>query len=290
MTMMRGVDQGAGTAEMTGRAPTDPATGHRSSGLSLIERVQNAYGGLEPWRRLETFSAHITLSGSALPPPEGRRPPGGSQVTVGSYSFPTITPSKPTLRELVVEGKTATPRVRIFGPHDMAIYADYTPERVEFRDMDDNLLHALEDPVAALRERDQTTPFNQQERGFIFGALIWEAIAGPFLLNHPDAKIIETALAGNETSLDAITVEWPRRLAPLAPKRTFHLSRSGYIARSEYDLGEIGLGRVVDLVSAPVSFGDITVSTLRRLRSLDEAGGAISPPLIDLEIFDVQFS
>lgn len=258
--------------------------------MSIVERVQDAYGGIDRWRRLKGFTAHVSISGVALPPPDGRPPAGLSHVTVRSYSLPTAPRPKPSLRELVVEGDTATPRLRIYGSTDLDRCCWYTPERVEFHDAAGHLLQAQDEPLAGLKARPSGAPFNQLERGYMFGALVWEAIAGPFLLSHAEARVS----AGLEVSQGdgmqtRLAVEWPQSLSPLAPRKVLYLSRSGHLVRSDCALDSLGFGAVIDTISAPVDFQGIQVSTLRRICARGESDEPASSPLIDIEIFDVRF-
>ena len=256
--------------------------------MDLVDHVQDAYGGLDRWRAMKGFTAHVSISGAALPPPDGRPPPGVTHVTVRDYGLPTAQSPKPSARDLVVEGETTRPSVRIYGSTDLNRCVLYTPRRVEFRDMADPLHQALDEPLAALRARDAAAPLNQVERSYIFGALTWEAVAGPFLLRRSDATLSPAKQTPASKSSPAIDVAWPETLVPLAPRKRFHLNDHGHLVRAEYALDALGFGTVVDTISAPVNFGGIVVSTLRRLRAV-KGGNTMSLPLIDIEIFDIRF-
>lgn len=254
--------------------------------MSIVERVLDACGGIDRWRRLTGFTAHVSICGAALPPPDGHAPAGVSHVTVRSYSLPTPPRVKPSLRELVVEGDTATPRLRIYGSTDLDRCCLYRPERVEFRDMAGHLLQAQDEPLAALAARAPQAPFNPLERGFMFGALVWEAIVGPFLLSHPETLTVSAVPpgCGAEAAQTAIAAEWPQTLIPLAPRKVLHFDGAGRLIRCDSALDRLGFGAVSDTISAPVDFQGIRVSTLRRMQAAPAA-----PPLIDIEIFDVRF-
>lgn len=259
--------------------------------MSIIERVQEAYGGIDRWRRLNGFTAHVSISGAALPPSDGRPPAGVSHVTVRNYSLPNTPRPKPSLRELVVEGDTATPRLRIYGSSNLDRYCLYGPEHIEFRDLADNLLQVQDEPLAALKARASGAPFSQQERGYIFGALVWEAIVGPFLLSAPGARVLPAPprAGAPEPTQTVLAMEWPQTLSPLASRKVLYFDCQGHWTRSDYVLDSLGFGPVVDTISAPVAFQGIVVSTLRRLRTVESLGDAASAPLIDIEIFDIRF-
>lgn len=250
--------------------------------MHLVSHVLKAHGGLDHWRSKRSFSAHVSISGALLPPPEGRPPAGAPYVAVGGYHLPTAPRGRPTLRELVIEGETATPRLKMFGSTDLTRYGVYTPGRVEFRDMSHGLLEALDDPIEALAARPPDRPLRPLERVFLFGASVWSGIAIPFLLGAPD-------MAVEEQPGRVLKVEIPGRIAPLAPRRLLHVAATGLIERQDYELRYLHPSVLVDTASAHIAFDGIVVPTLRRLRPLETASER-SLPLLDIEIFDIRFS
>ena len=257
--------------------------------MLLIDRVQEAYGGLDRWRTLSSFTAHVSISGAALPPPDNRPPAGMAPVAVHDYLLPTPRYTNPTLREFVVEGETSRPVVRLYSAGDLNRYCIYTPERIEFRDMNDRVLEALDDPLDSFRSNAEGAPFTPLQRGLIFGALLWEAIVGPFIMCQPSARWVERDRDdSSERGERILEIAIPRSVDPLAPARTQRFDASHFLKRSEYDLDALRLGPVVDTASAHVGFGGIIIPTLRRLsKASDHAHRAAA--LIDLEIFDVRF-
>lgn len=236
--------------------------------MDLVSHVLKAHGGRDRWRSKTAFSAHISISGALLPPPENR-------------SLSSATACRPTLREVVIEGETKSPRLTVFGSGDTNRYGLYAPDRVELHSMAHQLLEALDNPIDALADRSSDRPLRATERTFLYGAAVWNAIAGPFLLD--DARI----LAKEAQQLE---IELPAAIDPLTPRRTLYVGNDGFVTRQVYHLKHLHPGPLVDTASAYIAFDGIMVPTLRRLRPLATAADLHSPPLLDIEIFDLRFS
>lgn len=250
--------------------------------MRLVSHVLKAHGGQDRWQGKKAFSAHVSISGAMLPPPDGRPPGCAPYVAIGAYRLPTTPRGRPTTRELVIEGDTRLPHLKMFGSSDPTRYAVYTPNRVEFRTMSHALLDALDDPIEALAARPPGQPLRQMERVFLFGACVWSAIVAPFLLDAPDVTV-------REEPGRLLHVEFPDRIDPLAPKRVLHVTKDGLIERYDYELRYLYPSPLTDTASAHTAFDGIVVPTLRRMRPL-KAGSDRSPALLDIEFFDIRFS
>jgi len=256
--------------------------------MNLVSHVLKAHGGRTHWRTKKAFSAHISISGSLLPPPD-RPPPGGAHyVAVGGYHLPTASRGRPTLRELVIEGDTRIPQLKIFGSTDVTRFGVYTPNRVEFRTTSNQLLEALDDPIEALAARPRDRPLRVIERIFLFGGIVWSSIATPFLLDAPDVSVTEKPVRDDSKTGRQLTVEFPETIEPLAPRRVLHVAEDGLIERHEYELRYLYPSLLADTASAHIAFDGIVVPTLRRVRPLKADDH--SPALLDIEIFDIRFS
>lgn len=257
--------------------------------MRLVSHVLRAHGGRDHWQRKKSFSAHVSLSGTLLPPPDGRPPAGAPYVAVGGYQLLTAPRNRPTVRELVIEGDTKLPRVKIFGSSDVTRYGVYTPGRVEFRTMSHQLLEALDDPIEALAARPPGRPLRQLERVFLFGGILWSAITAPFLLDSPEVSVKEEPISDNSKTGRVLTAEFPGTIDPLTPRRILHVAEDGLIGRHEYELRYLYPSALADTASAHIAFDGIVVPTLRRVRPL-KADSDRSPALLDIEIFDIRFS
>src|SRR5690348_3788486 len=100
--------------------------------MALLDDAVSASGGLDQWRRLRRFACHISIQGSLL-------------ARSGAAAH---------LKDIVAEGCTQTPSVRLVGFSGADKCAVYRPGRVSIEGLDGTLLEARNDPHAALLGRD----------------------------------------------------------------------------------------------------------------------------------------
>ena len=192
------------------------------------------------------------------------------------------------LRELVMEGETSRPFMRIFGSTDLSRYAIYSPARTEFRDMSGRLIEAQDNPMAAIEGRETEPLFRALDRVLLYGALVWGAIVGPFVLEL-DGKSEEEPSPPSLSQFRRLRIELARSLDPVAPVRRLSIDHLGLARRVDCELRPFFCGPVVDTLSAYGVFDGIAVPTLHRFQALSSDRTIAPTPLIDIEIFDVQF-
>ncbi len=257
--------------------------------MELAEQVIHAHGGADRWRRISRFSAHVSVSGEMLPPPEGSPPLGVPHVEVGGYQLVTAPKTRSTLRELVMEGETHRPFAKLFGSTDMTRYGVYSPERAEFRDISGALISAQDAPVAALTHRGEAPPLEALDRLFLISALIWGAVVGPFVLTL-GGETYEEPSASDRRQYRRMWMELPEKLSPIITERCLSINNRGLIHQVEHTFLPYHQGQIVESISMYENFAGIKIPTIRRMQAR-RADGKLEPtPLIDIEIFDVQFS
>ncbi len=257
--------------------------------MDLAEKMIHAHGGADRWRAISRFSAHVSVSGEILPSPDGRPPLDVPHVEVGGYQLVTAPKGRPTLRELVMEGETHRPFAKLFGSTDMTRYGVYSPARAEFRDMSGALISAQDAPVAALTQRGEDAPLKALDRMFLISALIWEAVVGPFVLTL-GGEAREEPSTDDRRSYRRMWMELPETLDPIITERCLSIDKEGLIHRIDHAFLPYHQGRIVDTLSTYESFGGIKIPTLRRMQALRADRSLALTPLVDIEIFDVQFS
>ncbi len=257
--------------------------------MKLAEQVIHAHGGADRWRGISRFSAHVSVSGEILPPSEGRPPLGVPHVEVGGHQLVITPKGRPSLRELVLEGETQRPFAKLFGSTDVTRYGVYSPERAEFRDMSGALISAQDAPVAALRQRGERAPLESLDRMFLVGALIWGAVIGPFVLTL-GGETCEEPSVNVRRPYRRMWMELPETLDPIIAERRLSIDNRGLIHQIEYTFLPYHKEQVVESLSIYENFGGIMIPTLRRMQARRADGKLDQTPLIDIEIFDVQFS
>ncbi len=257
--------------------------------MELAEQVIHAHGGTDRWRSISRFSAHVSIGGELLPPPERSPPLDVPHVEVGGYQLVTTPRSRPTLRELVMEGETHRPFAKLFGSSDMTRYGVYSPGRSEFRGMSGALISAQDAPLAALTQRGGDPPLEALDRLFLISALIWAAVVGPFVLTL-GGRTCERPSFNDPGRYRRMWMELPEKLDPIITERFLTIDEEGLIRRVEYTLHPYHRGLIIETLSTYESFGGIRIPTIRRMQALRADGKSDPTSLLDIEIFDVQFS
>jgi hypothetical protein len=237
---------------------------------------------------MSRFSAHVSIGGALLAPPDGQLPLGMPHRMIGGYTLSTASQPRPIQHELVMEGETNQPLMRMFSSRDSNRYAIYTPGRAEFRDISGRLIEAQDDPLAAMQSSATLPSLGPLERVFLCGALVWSAIVGPFVIEL-GGKSEEEPASRARSGFRQLRIESPRSLDPLAPIRRFFIDDLGRAQRSDYELRPLFGGPATDTLSAYGIFDGIALPTLRRLQARSPDGTIEATPLIDIEIFDVRF-
>jgi hypothetical protein len=247
--------------------------------MLLTERVLQAHGGRTRWSETSVFSAHVSIGGELLLS-EGRSLHNVADNRFGDRQAPHPLTDRAS-SEIVIEGDTHQPFARLYGAADSARFAVYMPERVELRSMAGKLIEALDRPGDGFVERGSPRPFAILESAFLFGALAWNAIVGPFVLT----------LGGRaeNPSGDILQMELPPSLDPVTAGRRLAIDAQGLARQVEFELQLFPGLRVIDSLSAYSTFDGITLPTLHRMKAILPDGKIAPSPLVDIEIFDVRF-
>jgi hypothetical protein len=237
--------------------------------MALLDEVLEANGGMDQWRRVQGFTVHMSIGGALL----ARKGKAG------------------LLKEIVVNGSIETQSVRLTGFKAPDKCLTYRPYGVAIERLDGTVLQTRSDPRAAFLQGSEEAPWDDLDLAYFSGLSVWNCLAIPFLLAHPEIRTEELA------PLREGVGEWRRLRAIFPPSIATHSSAQIFWfdsdllqRRSDYQLVAAGRPFVADYSSAHQKFSGITVPTLRRLLEIGHDGAAVpKPALIDIEIFDVSF-
>jgi hypothetical protein len=237
--------------------------------MALLDEVLEANGGKYQWRRVQEFTVHMSIGGALL----ARKGKAG------------------LLREIVANGSIETQSVRLTGFRAPDEYATYRPYRVAIERLDGTVLQTRSDPRAAFPQDSEDASWDDLDLVYFSGLSVWNCLAIPFLLAHPEIRTEELA------PLREGVEEWRRLRAIFPPSIATHSSAQIFWfdsdllqRRSDYQLVAAGRPLVADYSSAHQNFSGITVPTLRRSLEIGHDGAVVpKPALIDIEIFDVSF-
>jgi hypothetical protein len=237
--------------------------------MALLDEALAACGGLDRWQEVESFTLHISITGALL----ARNGKAGM------------------LKEIVVEGSTREPLLRIEGFAAPDKCAVYRPCRVAIEDRHGHILQERNDPHKEPLELTLRKSWDDLITAYFCGSLIWHNIVAPFVLAG-------SALRVDELSLSQEGSESWRRLRAIFPFPYFapfndqiiYFDRSGLLRRVDVQMAH-NVGTAIALcLRAHQSFSRIVIPTLwESLRLWPDGRPYSKRPLLTVEIFDAHF-
>ena len=236
--------------------------------MALQDDIFDAHGGIDRWRARRCFTVYFSIDGSVLAE-RGRRG---------------------ALKELAAQGSTRIPSLQITGFPAPDRRGVYRPDRVAIETLDAATVATRDDPRSVLRGRVDGA-WDDLDLAYFCGMLIWNCLAGPFLLAQPDVKVQEIAprqeLGETWQRLKAV---YPAAAGTLAREQIFCFDQRGFQRRTDYRTPDAENTLVAQYSWAHQVFSGILVPTLHRSLTLQTDGTVVrSPPRLDIEIFDVMF-
>jgi hypothetical protein len=237
--------------------------------MTLLDEVLEANGGMDHWRRFQRFTVHMSIDGALI----ARKGKAG------------------LMKEIVANGSIKTQSVRLTGFRAPDECVTYRPHRVAIEKLDGTVLQTRGNSRAAFLQDSEDAPWDDLDLVYFSGLSVWNCLAIPFLLAHPEIRTEELAPWREGVR------EWRRLRAIFPPSiptyssaQIFCFDSDRLQRRADYQLVAAGRPLVADYSSAHQKFSGITVPTLRRALEIGHDGVVVpKPALIDIEIFDVRF-
>lgn len=231
--------------------------------MALLDDALAAGGGVDRWRKLSRFTAHVSLDGSLIAR-------GGD------------------LRDVVAEGSPRTPCVRLsgfIGPDRCAVY---TPDRVAIERLDGSVLQSRLRPGARFPGEGHHQAWDDLDLVYFCGLSLWNCMSMPFVLLHPGVESEELPVwLERGQVLRRLRARFPTDIVTCARDQILCFDNVGLLRRVEW---RTGAGASVQYASAHQSFSGITVATLWRTLACRADGTVVArPALVDVEIFDARF-
>ena len=238
--------------------------------MGVLESALRASGGLDLWRLTRRFTVHMSISGNLF----------------------STKSSNAKLKELVVEGSTHVQELEMTGFARADIRAVYRRDWVALEGPGTHGIMKRAASPEEFRRGLQAVNWDELQLAHYCGYLIWNYMAVPFILADPDfeTKELRRAVAPGE-SLRRLQVVFPARVVTHAPIQTFHFDREGLLRRLDYRAPHADHVPITQVYSGHQRFSGILVPTLCRLSAIGPNAGPVGkPPLLDVEIFDVNFA
>jgi hypothetical protein len=237
--------------------------------MNLLEHVIEACGGIEAWRQLRRFTAHLSLRSAVL----------------------TRNGKSGLLGDIVVEGCTKLQRLQIpcFTAPNRRAY--YHPHRVAIEHSDGTLLEERHGPGLAFTHHAGETQWDDLQLAYYCGCWTWNVLTDPFLLAGPDfhAEELPTWVENGET-WRRLKVRFPTGTAARIGTKVFYFDRNWLQRRVDHDPADWGGVAIAQYCWAHHRFSGILVPTLHRCTTVSDTGSAVQSDFgPDIEVFDVVY-
>ena len=237
---------------------------------SLAQKIIDAHGGLETWRRYSSLTAHLK-QGGALWRLKGH---GGkldeTNVTVG----------------LGEERASHFP----FGPEGKV--TRFEPGVVSIRDSQDNVLETLTDPRSSFAGHTLETPWTEPQLAYFAGIAMWTYLNMPFLLAAPGVvtEQLEDWQENRET-WQRLKVTFPSEIATHSTVQTLYVDKNGLLKRHDYDVEIAGNTPGAHYIGGYVEVQGLKFPTERRIFPRQPDGNSMSEPLVvSIDLSDIKLS
>ncbi len=238
--------------------------------MGLLESALRVSGGLDLWRLSRRFTVHLSIAGALC----------------------TARCGTAQLKDLVVEGSTHAQELEITGFARADVRALYRRDWVALEGQDARRISERQAAPEEFRRELQSTDWDVLQLAHYCGYLIWNYMATPFILADPDFETKELGRTrGSGECWRRLEVVFPARVLTHGRMQTFYFDQEGLLRRLDYAAPHVDHRPIAQLFSGHQRFSGILVPTLCRLSAIGTAGVPVAKPtLLDIEIFDVNFS
>jgi hypothetical protein len=167
----------------------------------LLERVLEAHGGLDRWRRFSHVRATI-VSGGELFDLKGLAPDATPrQMTVAlHHEWASVTP---------------------FGAADQR--TDFTPDRIAIEKLDGEVVAERKIPRSSFAGHELTTPWDPLHRAYFNGYAMWIYLTTPFVLTLPGVSVTEIApVVEDGAAWPGLRADFPAEIATHSRLQEFY--------------------------------------------------------------------
>jgi hypothetical protein len=237
------------------------------SGMSLLEQVLSVSGGSDRWRNIRGFTVHMTM---------------GGLLVEQKYQANS-------LKEVVIEADIREHSVHIMGfdATNDRLFCDLS--RVGIEDENGQVIRSERRSFENWRERASNGSWDVLDLAQFCGYSVWTLVAMPYFLQTV-ASIREgdpPLVNGRLQPLRLMHAEFSEAASIYPLQQNLFFDSEGLLVRVDYDALELGGTPVSQFVSAYQNFSGYIIPTLRRLRPIGPEAGLTRPPVLDIEIFDL---
>ena len=237
---------------------------------SLVNKILDAHGGLEKWRKFSLLKARL-VQGGALWTLKG-------QPTTLSETSVTV--------DLVREWASLSP----FGPE--AKVSSFEPGRVALSNTQGKILEELRDPRSSFAGHTLETPWSELQLAYFAGIAMWTYLNMPFLLAN-EGVVVEELPDWSEKgeTWHRLKVTFPDNVATHSTVQTIYFGDDGLLKRHDYDVEIAGNTPGAHYIDGYTDVQGIKIPTSRRIYPRQPDGQSMAEPLVvSIDLRDLQLS
>ena len=235
--------------------------------MSLLQQVLSVSGGSDRWRKIRGFTVHMTM---------------GGLLVEKKYQANA-------LKEVVIEADILEHSVRIMGfdATNDRLFCDLS--RVGIENENGQVIQAERRSFQDWRRRASNGSWDVLDLAQFCGYSVWTLVAMPYLLQTEASIRVGDPphVNGRLQPLRLMHVEFSETASIYPLQQDLFFDSEGLLVRVDYDALELGGTPVSQFVGAYQNFSGYIIPTLRRLRPVGPEAGPTRPPVLDIEIFDL---
>jgi hypothetical protein len=234
----------------------------------LLKLAIEAQGGLDQWRKFNTFTARFINSGE-LWTMKGH---GGTIDEVG-------------VRVNLLEQKTS------HIPNDQW-HTAYTPDKIAIESAGGDTIAELYNPRASFAGHVWDTEWTPLQLAYFTGYATWNYINTPYQFTRPGFELSEgEQWEENGEVLRTLKVKWPKDIHTHSPEQTFYINSEGFIKRLDYRVDVAGSIPCAHYLSDYKEYQGIKLATKRvvYLVGEDNRPKPDSPIIVSIDLRDIKF-
>ena len=235
----------------------------------LPDRVLEAHGGLDHWRKFTQVEA--------------------TAVTGGGLWAIKRQPQDPLPRRMTVALGHEWASLQPFGADDQK--TAFTPERVAIEKLDGRVVSERFDPRESFAGHEFDTPWDPLQRAYFNGYAMWTYLTTPFLFAMEGISVLEVApVEDNGEIWVGLQAQFPPEIATHSSVQEFYFGDDRLLRRHDYRVDVAGGFPAVQYVYDIVEADGIKLPSKRRAYRADVHGKAIPDELmVAIDFTDVSF-
>ncbi|MDI7860339.1 hypothetical protein MRS76_00075 [Rhizobiaceae bacterium n13] len=236
----------------------------------LAQKVIDAHGGLDRWKRFGKATAHLKQGGALWSLKGHAAQLDDVNLTVGlGAQWASHSPFS-------ADGRIS----------------HFKPDLVTITDSAGKVVEKLDQPRASFAGHTLETPWSDPQLAYFAGIAMWTYINMPFVLAAPGVETTEIDnWTENGETWQRLRVTFPSNIATHSTIQTLYVDSSGLLKRHDYDVEIAGNTPGAHYISDYIDIDGIKFPKRRRIFPRQPDGNSLPEPLVvSIDLSDIRLS